>query len=238
MSSRQDARFPAGNQLLDSLPPSEYGRLRLSLEPVRLPKGRVLFEVGDQVGHAYFITSGMVSLLAATGDGATVQIAMVGNEGLVGVPAVLRVNLMPYRSVVQLPATATRIRVAALDAEFARCGRLQDSLLRYLHALITQISQSAVCNRYHTIEQRLCRWLLISGDRVRSDTIHLTQESLSHMLGVQRSGVTAVAGALQRAGLIRYGRGRIQLIDRRGMEAAARECYRIVREQISHIVAA
>jgi len=238
MSSRQDARLLTGNQLLDYLPQAVYSRLRHSLKSVQLPKGKVLYEVGDEVHHAYFVTSGMVSLLSATDDGATVEVAMVGSEGLAGVPAVLRNNSTPYRSVVQLPASAMRIRAAALDAEFARCGQLQDSLLRYLHTLLTQISQSAICHRYHTIEQRLCRWLLVSRDCTHSDTFHLTQESLSYMLGVQRTGVTAVAGALRSAKLIRYRRGEIQVLDVRGVEAASCECYQIVREQIRHLVAA
>lgn len=235
---REDARFLIANRLLASLPPPEYTRLRAVLEPVRLAKGVVLYDVGDSVRYAYFLNSGMVSLLAAADAHAVVQVAMVGNEGIVGIPAFLRVNVMPYRVTVQLPTDALRIRASVLSAEVNRCGALTDALLRYLHMLVTQITQSAVCNRYHTIEERLCRWLLLSRDRARSDMLPLTQETLAYMLGVQRTGVTAAAGALQHAGLIGYRRGKIRILDERGLAANACECYRVVSEELTQFVAA
>jgi CRP-like cAMP-binding protein len=238
VSSQKDASPFADNRILSRLPRADYERLRTRLEAVRLPRGRVLFDEGDAPTHAYFLTGGMASLLAAAGDGSTVQVAMVGGEGVVGVPALLGVGLVPYRVVVQLPATAKRISAAALKAEFNRGGPLHDLLLRYLHTLITQVTQSALCNRYHTIEQRLCRWLLISRDRARSDTLELTQESLAHMLGSQRTGVTGAAVALQRRGLIGYRRGRINVLDVRGLEGTSCECYGVISRVIEEYLAA
>lgn len=235
---REDAHFFAANRLLASLPSHDYTRVRAGLEPVRLAKGLVLYDVGDSVRYAYFLTGGMVSLLATAGAHATVQVAMVGNEGIVGIPAFLRVNVMPYRVTVQLPTTALRVRASVLSAEVNTCGALTDALLRYLHMLVTQITQSAVCNRYHTIEERLCRWLLLSRDRAHSDVLPLTQETLANMLGVQRTGVSAAAGALQRAKLIGYRRGRIRILDDRGLKATACECYGVVSEGLARFVAA
>jgi CRP-like cAMP-binding protein len=234
----QDAHFFAANRLLAGLLPPDYTRLRAVLEPVRLSKGVVLYEVGDSVRYAYFLTSGMVSLLAVTDAHAVVQVAMVGDEGVVGIPAFLRVNVMPYRVTVQLPTTALRIRASVLSAEVSTCGALTDALLRYLHMLVTQITQSAVCNRYHTIEERLCRWLLLSRDRAHSEVLPLTQETLAHMLGVQRTGVTAAAGSLQRAGLLSYRRGKIHILDAPGLKVMACECYRVVSEEIGQFLAA
>lgn len=238
MSSQKDASPFADNRILSRLPRADYERLRPRLEPVRLPRGRILFDEGDSPLHAYFLTGGMASLLATTADGDTVQVSMAGWEGVVGVPALLGAGLMPYRVVVQLPATAKRISAAALRAEFNRGGSLHELLLRYLHTLITQITQSALCNRYHTIEQRLCRWLLISRDRARSDTLELTQESLAHMLGSQRTGVAGAAAALQRRGLISYRRGRIKLLDVRGLEETSCECYGVISRVIEEYLAA
>jgi CRP-like cAMP-binding protein len=155
---------------------------------------------------------------------------MIGNEGMAGIPIILRCEAAPYQVMVQLEGNALRIKAGTLRAEFDRGGRLQHLLLQYTHTLLTQIAQSAACNHFHTVEERLCRWLLVSRDRVQTDTIRLTQEFLSHMLGTPRSSVTAVAGALQREGLIAYYRGRITILDRRAMESASCQCYRRGRE--------
>ncbi len=178
----------------------------------------------------------MGSLLAITESGATVEIAMVGNEGMLGLPVVLRSHTTPYRIMIQMPGDAMRIKAEAILAEFKRGGELQDLLLSYTQALITQISQSAVCNRFHTMEKRLCRWLLIAHDRVDGDTFHLTQEIISYMMGAPRTGVTMAAGTLQDAGLIRYKRGKITILDRTGLEESACECYRIVAETLDHFL--
>jgi CRP-like cAMP-binding protein len=225
------------NRLLAALPHEEYQRLQPRLEFVHLSKRRTLYEAGDLIPHAYFLNNGMGSLLGLTQGGATVEIAMVGNEGMLCLPLVLRARSTSYRIMVQIPGDALRIKADVIRAEFKRGGRLQDLLLGYTHALITQISQSAVCNRFHTMEKRLCRWLLIAHDRVDGDTFHLTQEIISYMMGTPRTGVTMAAGALQDAGLIRYKRGKITIIDRLGLEQSACECYRIVAESLNHFLA-
>lgn len=229
---------PAENRILAALPRAEYERLSPHLERVHLPQGKVLWEAGDLVRRAYFITAGMVSLLSITEDGETTEVAMVGSEGMVGVPIILRVEISPYRSMVQIPGEAMSIRADRLRAEFDRNPRLEDLLLKYTHALLTQVSQSAVCNRFHTVEARLCRWLLVTRDRVRSDSFKLTQEFIAHMLGTPRTVVTAAANKLQDAGLIRYKRGHITILNLRGLEGAACECYGVVINEISHFFAA
>ena len=226
------------NRLLAALPHEEYDRLQPHLDLVHLSTRRTLSEAGDLIEHAYFLNSGMGSLLALTQDGTTVEIAMVGNEGMLGIPVVLGVHKTAYRIMVQIPGDAMRIKADVIWAEFKRGGKLQDLLLSYTHALITQISQSAVCNRFHTVEKRLCRWLLIVHDRVEGNTFHLTQEIISFMMGTPRTAVTMAAGALQDAGLIRYKRGKITIIDRHGLEDAACECYTIVAQSLKDFLAA
>src|ERR1041384_72112 len=171
MPSATDAHPFAANRLLARLSPADYQRLRPLFKPIRLTKGQILYDVGEPVNYAYFLTSGMVSLLAVTDEDLIVQVGMVGNEGMVGVPALFRTNIMPYRVTLQLPATALRINSVALNAEFNRNVALTDLLLRYLHTLVTQITQPPICHHYHTLEQRLCRWLLISRDRAHSDVL-------------------------------------------------------------------
>jgi CRP-like cAMP-binding protein len=230
--------FPAGNRILAALPPEEYSRMLPDLTPVHLPQDRLLWNAGDRISHAFFLMGGMVSLLSTTEGGSTVEVGMIGSEGMAGVSAILRFNVIPYTVVVQLPASAMRIRIDTLRREFARGGRLQDLLLRYTHTLLTQITQSACCNRFHTAEERLCRWLLTSSDRSRSDTLPLTQEFLAQMIGVPRTSVTAVAVKLQHLGLIAYRRGKIKLLDRRGLETFSCECHRVIGEGIRRYLAA
>ena len=225
------------NRLLAGLPSEEYQRLQAHLELVQLSKRRTLYQAGDFIGHVYFPNSGMASLLALTQSGATVEIAMVGNEGMLGLPVILGANKAPYQIMVQLPGDAVRIKTNAIRAEFKRGGALQDLLLNYTHELFTQIAQSTVCNRFHTVEKRLCRWLLIAHDRADGDTFHLTQEIISYMLGTPRTGVTMAAGSLQDAGLIRYKRGKITILDRPGLEDAACECYAIIADSLDHFLA-
>jgi len=229
---------PFDNHLLAALPREEYARLTPHLKLVQLPAGRALCEVGDHIRHLYFLKDGMASLLSITKDGHSVEVGVIGNEGVVGLSAALGVSAAPYRVIMQLPANALRIGADALRIEFNRGGRLQKLLLHYMHTLLAQISQSAACNRYHTTKARLCRWLLVSRDRAHTDTLQLTQEFLSQMIGAPRPRVTLVARDLQRAGLISYSRGKITILDERGLEARSCECYRIVSEQISHFMAA
>lgn len=238
MPSVKDVGSTFNNRLLAALPREEYERLSPHLELVRLPPGKILYNAGEIVRYAYFPRGGMVSLLSITEEGRTIEVGMIGNEGMTGVPVILRSGMAPYQVMVQLAGNALRIRGDALREAFNRGGTLQDLLLRYTHSLLIQVAQSAACNRFHTVEERLCRWLLVSRDRVQTDTIQLTQEFISHMLGVPRTSVTMIASALQKEGLIKYSRGRITLLDRRGLEAASCECYRRVREGISELLIA
>lgn len=238
MPLQEKARTAFGNRILSALPREEYARLSPYMEVVRLPQGRALYEAGDAVRNVYFLKGGMVSLVSTTEGGAAVEVGMIGNEGFVGIPVILRSNVTPYRVVVQLQANALSMLARALRSEFDRGGKLHDLLLRYTATLLTQVSQSAACNRYHSMKSRLCRWLLVSHDRVHTNTLNFTQEFLSQMIGAPRSRVTIVAGSLQDTGLIRYKRGRIEILDRRRLEAASCECYRIVTEEINHFLAA
>ena len=231
-------RIPIGNRLLASLPPAEYEVLLPHLERVHLPLDTMLYHAGDRIQYAYFPVSGMASLLSITEDGEAIEVAMVGNEGMVDVGCFLRVNIMPYQSVIQIAADALKIRADLLRREFDRGGRLQDVLLRYTHALLTHVSQSAVCNRYHKMDSRLCRWLLVARDRVKSDTFNLTQESIAQMMGAPRTGVTASACRLQDKGLIRYRRGKITIVNRQKLEESSCECYGVVREKIDQFLVA
>lgn len=226
------------NKLLASLPQEEYERLHKHLEPVSLKKGKIIYYAGDPVHNAYFPLGGMISLVSTTEEGAGVEVAMIGNEGMAGLSTVLRGISAPYQVMVQIPGNAVRIKSSALCEEFARGERLHYLLLRYTHALVSQISQSAVCNRFHTAEARLCRWLLTSHDRVQSDTLDLTQEFLAHMLGSPRTSVTVIASKLQAQNLIKYSRGKIKILSRSGLENGSCECYRIVSDDISHFLAA
>lgn len=238
MPLNEKAQSPFENHILRALPRAEYARLSPHMEPVRLAAGRTLYEAGESVRHAYFPRGGMISLISATEGGAAVEVGMVGSEGMAGLPAVLRNNVTPYRVVVQLQANAVRVPARVIRAEFDRGGVLQDLLLRYTHTLVTQLSQSAACNRLHSMRARLCRWLLVSQDRAQSDSLDFTQEFLSQMIGAPRSRVALVAGSLRRSGIISYGRGRIRVLDRPRLEAASCECYRIVRDEMSHFLAA
>lgn len=226
------------NRLLSTLPPTEYQGLLPKLKMVHLPKGRIIYDQGDQVSNVYFPLDGMLSMLSITEDGSTVEVAMVGNEGVVGLPLILRADRMPFRVMVQVTANAVSMQGKLLWEEFSRNVPFEVLLLRYAHTVVTQIAQSAVCNRFHSVEERFCRWLLIARDRVKSDTFSLTQEFISHMLGVPRTAVTMTAVGIQKMGLIHYTRGRIVILDPPGLEAAACECYRVVTEEIEHLLAA
>jgi len=229
---------PNNNRLLAALPREEYERLRPHLERVPLPKGKVIYESGDRVRYAYFLTSGMLSLLSSARDGSTVEVALVGVEGMAGLPAVLRVERSPYRVMAQIRGEALRITARRIREAFDDSPVLRDLLLRYAHSLLTQVSQSALCNRFHTVDERLCRWLLVTRDRAGSDSFELTQEFLSHMLGAPRTSVTTAAATLRRAGLIRYSRGRITVTDLAGLEAASCECYQMVKQIADKFMAA
>lgn len=230
--------FPAENRILAALPREEYVRLLPEFVPVRLPRDRVLWNAGDAIRYALFLLSGMVSLLSITEGGSTVEVGMIGNEGVAGISAVLGFDTAPYRIAVQIETAALRVKAATLVREFNRGGRLQHLLLRYTHALLTQVSQSASCNRFHTSEERLCRWLLTGRDRANSDTLHFTHEYLAQMIGCPRTNVTTIAGRLQKMGLIDYSRGRIHILDRQGLETFSCECYRVISKEFGRYSAA
>ena len=217
------------NRLLAGLSRKEYARILPDLAHVTLNSGQVLYEPGGVMPVAYFLETAIVSILSVAEDGTSIEVSVVGDEGVIGIPIVLRSRGLPYRIVVQESGIAWRMKADVLRREFERCGPLHKLVLHYVHTLIVALSQSGACNRFHTIRQRFCRWVLTSQDRARSSEIRSTQEFLSQMLGVNRGSASQAASALQRAGLISYRRGRITILNRSGLEAAACECYRIVK---------
>jgi CRP-like cAMP-binding protein len=224
------------NRLLAALPDGIYSRLREHLEDVTLTPGEVVYEIGGPVSHAYFPHDGIVSLGHALRDGRTVSIAMIGNEGMLGVGLLLGATTSPYRVVVQNAGRASRIKIERMREQFARGGPLEYLVLRYTQALLAQVAQSAVCNRHHSVEQQLCRWLLMAADRSAEDTLNGTHELIAGLLGVRREGITEAARRLQKARLIQYNRGRVVLRDRANLEMRACECYRVVREEFERLV--
>ena len=227
---------PRQNHLLAALPADEYARILASLEWVAMPLGETVYEPGIKIGHVYFPTTAIVSLLYVMENGASAEIAVVGNEGVVGVSLFMGGETTTSRAVVQSAGHAYRMPGQQLKNEFFRAGPMQRLLLRYTQALLTQMAQTAVCNRHHTLDQQLCRWLLLSLDRLPSNELTMTQELIANMLGVRREGVTEAAGKLQEAGLIRYSRGKITVIDRPGLEARVCECYAVVRKEIDRLL--
>ena len=227
---------PHQNHLLDALPQADYQRIAPHLQWVALPLGDVLYESGAKMRYVYFPTTAIVSLLYVMEDGASAEIAIVGNEGLLGISLFMGGETTPSRAVVQSAGHAFRLRADLLKAEFGRFGPTMHLLLRYTQALITQMAQTAVCNRHHSVDQQLCRWLLLSLDRLDSNELSMTQELIANMLGVRREGVTEAAGKLQDAGLIRYRRGRITVTDRPGLEARSCECYQVVKTEFDRLL--
>lgn len=231
---------PRHNRLLAALPEGEYERLRPHLEPIQMQTGEIIHESGFQMRYVYFPTSAIVSLLYSMEDGASAEIAGIGNEGMLGVTLIMGGETMPNRAMVLCAGTAYRLRPRFLMNEFNRAGgrrtgALQHLLLRYTQALITQMSQTAACNRHHSMEQQLCRWLLSCLDRSPSNELTLTQELIANVLGVRREGITEAAGKLQQAGLIHYRRGHITVLDRTGLENRACECYQTVKTEFDRL---
>ncbi len=227
---------PHQNHLLDALPAGDYERLAAHLELIPMRLGDVLYESGDRLRFVYFPTTSIVSLLYVMEDGASAEIAVVGNEGILGISLFMGGETTPSRAVVQSAGHGYRLKAELLKAEFGRFGPTMHLLLRYTQALITQMAQTAVCNRHHSVDQQLCRWLLLSLDRLSSNELGMTQELIANMLGVRREGVTEAAGKLQDAGLIRYRRGRITVVDRAGLEARACECYQVVKAEFDRLL--
>ena len=227
---------PLENHLLAAVPVEVQGRLFPHLELVPLPLGKVLYESGDSLRHVYFPTDSIVSLLYVMEDGASAEISVVGNEGLIGVALFMGGESTPSRAIVQSAGQAYRLAGQRLKDEFNRHGALLLLLLRYTQALITQMSQTAVCNRHHSIDQQLCRWLLLSLDRLPSNQLTMTQELIANMLGVRREGVTEAAGKLQRQGAIEYHRGTITVLDRPKIEKLSCECYAVVKQETDRLL--
>jgi CRP-like cAMP-binding protein len=227
---------PLQNQLLAALPVDIYKRLSPNLEPVPMPLGEVLYESGEQMHSVYFPTTSIISLLYVMEDGASAEIAVVGKEGIVGISLFMGGETTPSRAIVQSAGGAYRMKGQQLKDEFYRNGPMQHLLLRYTQSLLTQMAQTAVCNRHHTLDQQLCRWLLLSLDRLPSSELVMTQELIANMLGVRREGVTEAAGNLQKAGLIEYRRGHITVLDRPGLEARSCECYAVVKTECDRLL--
>jgi CRP-like cAMP-binding protein len=230
------AHDPRANHLLAALPATEWERWLPQLEEVELPLGRVLYESGVALSHVYFPTTAIISLLYVMEDGASAEIAVVGYEGIVGVSLFMGGESTPSRAVVQSAGQGFRLKSSLMLEDFNRSGPVLHLLLRYTQALITQMAQTAVCNRHHSLDQQLCRWLLLSLDRLQGNDLVMTQELIANMLGVRREGVTETALKLQRAGLIRYARGHITVLDRPGLEARSCECYAVVHKEYERLL--
>jgi CRP-like cAMP-binding protein len=227
---------PRDNHILDALPAEERDRLFPHLKLVSMPLGMVLYESGETLRHIYFPTNSIVSLLYVMKDGASAEIAVVGNEGAIGVALFMGGETTPSRAIVQSGGSAYRLEGKRLKIEFNRHGHMLHTLLRYTQSLITQMAQTAVCNRHHSVNQQLCRWLLLSLDRLKSNELKMTQELIANMLGVRREGVTAAAGELQKLGVIRYSRGKITVLDRARLEQLSCECYAVVKQETDRLL--
>jgi CRP-like cAMP-binding protein len=237
MQTAIDSVGPARrNRLLAALPDADWDSLKAQLAPVRMPLGSVLYESGATLSHVYFPTTAIISLLYVLSDGSSVEMAIAGRDGLVGVALFMGGETTPSRAVVQSEGWAYRLSGVALKAEFARGGELQRLMLRYAQALITQMTQTSVCNRHHSIDQQLCRWLLLALDCLDSPTVVMTQTMIANMLGVRRDGVTNAAAKLQAAGLIKYSRGLITVVDRPGLERRCCECYDVLRTECDRLL--
>ena len=230
-----DRPDPRENHILDALPAEERERLFPHLTLVEMPLGMVLYEAGEALRHIYFPTDSIVSLLYVMKDGASAEIAVVGNEGAIGVSLFMGGETTPSRGIVQSAGSAYRLSGRRLKQEFERHGQLLHVLLRYTQSLITQMAQTAVCNRHHSIDQQLCRWLLLSLDRLPSNRLNMTQELIANMLGVRREGVTGAARKLQDLGVIHYSRGRITVLDRPKLEQLSCECYAVVKQETDRL---
>ena len=226
------------NELLASLPSDAWERWLPLLEPIDLPLGEVLYESGKTLSHVYFPTTAIVSLLYVMENGASAEIAVVGNEGIVGVSLFMGGGSTPSRAVVQSAGKGFRLTETSMKDEFDRAGPVMHLLLRYTQALITQMAQTAVCNRHHSLDQQLCRWLLLSLDRLQGNELVMTQDLIANMLGVRREGVTESALKLQATGLIKYARGRIAVLDRPGLEERTCECYAVVKKEYDRLLPA
>jgi len=229
-------RHFSANHLLACLPVEDWNRWKPQLDPVDMKLGDVVYESGTTLSHLYFPTSAIISLLYVMQNGASAEIAVVGNEGVVGISLFMGGESTSSRAVVQSAGKGVRVAAKFLKDEFRHAGPVMHLLLRYTQALITQMAQTAVCNRHHSLDQQLCRWLLLSLDRLEGDELVMTQELIANMLGVRREGVTESALKLQKAGLIKYSRGHIAVLDRAGLESRSCECYAVVKKEYARLL--
>ena len=236
MSTIELVRITTANKILKALPLDEYERLSADLEPVSMPVGEILCHPDEPITHVYFPNRGTVSLVSNFDDGKSVEVGMVGNEGMFGVCVFLGSITTPLLAQVQLPGDGLRMRRDALKREFKKGGQLQDLLLRYTQAFITQIAQTAACNRAHPMEERLSKWLLMCEDRANSKELELTHEFIAMMLGARRAGVTEAAGNLKSRGLIDYRRGHLTILDRQGLESVTCECYPVIKKEFGRLI--
>lgn len=236
MSTLQQTPPPTTNRILNALSLEEYESLAHHLEPFPLSRGEVLYRPDEPITHVYFPLRGTVSVVSVFRNGGSIEVGMVGNEGLFGISVLLGSITTPLEAIVQLPGEALRVRADLLRQEFRKCGTLHDVLMHYTQAFLIQIAQAAACNGTHKVEGRLARWLLMCQDRAMSDELELTHEFISAMLGIRRAGVTEAACSLQSTGLIRYKRGHITVVDRAGLEAASCECYPVVKQEFERLL--
>lgn len=220
------------NRILGALPGDEFARIVPHLESVTLAKDEPIYLSGDAIEHVYFVESGLLSLLSTAETGSTIEVAMIGKEGIVGLPVILKNRRIPYAVTVRFETEACKLKAEIFQEEFEKGKSLHEFVLRYLNVMITQIQQASICHRFHNLEEALSRWLLTVHDQVNTDTLILTQQVISNALGVPRTAVTVAAGALQRDGAIRYSRGKITILDRERLEASSCECYRIIRDEL------
>ena len=237
MSNTSEFRLSARNRLLAALPEEEIDFLKPHLETVGFSRGDIVYEAGDAIAHAYFPQNGMVSLLSVTEQGQMVEIGFTGYEGIVGLPLMFGSNEMPYQAMVQVSAECLRIDAKMILDLFNRCGTFHDIVLRYAYVVLKQISQTCVCNHFHTIEARLCRWLTVMHDRSTNGQLSLTQEFLANMLGVQRTSIGMIANSLQADGIIRYSRGKVEITDYERLRQSACECFFIIKSEYEEFVA-
>ena len=230
------AADPHANRLLGLLSPRDFKRLRPHLHPIPLEYRQSLYRANKPIGFVYFIETGVGSLVNTMANGQAAEVGTIGNEGVVGLPLLFGDDRAPTSVYVQVPGAGLRMKAALFEKELARSASMRSVMLRYAHAFFNQVAQSAACNHFHSLEQRCCRWLLMTHDRMQSDEFLLTQEFLAMMLGVQRTGVTVAAGALQRAGLIRYKRGNVTIIDRRGLIRRSCECYGVSKREFDRLL--
>ena len=236
MVESSKAALPLSNRLLGLLPQEDYERLRPQLQPIPLEYRQSLYRADKPLRFVYFIETGVGSLVNTMANGDAAEVGTIGNEGVVGLPLVFGNNRAPTSVYIQVPGAGLRMKATLFKEELARSASIRKVMFRYAHAFFNQVAQSAACNHFHTIQQRCCRWLLMTHDRMQSDEFLLTQEFLAMMLGVQRTGVTAAAGALQRAGLIRYKRGNVTILDRRGLENLTCECYGVSKMEFDRLL--